>query len=112
MISQQIFDDWKSSSNQFQSISTTAPIKPKKKMSLFALMAEGEKIKEYGFSDGTILFFDADTPYVDGRISCFRSRRKNARTKYKISRGQVEGFFYVGALVASVRSFDERMSIE
>ena len=80
-------------------------------MSLFALVAEGEKIKEYGFSDGTVLFFDADMPYDYGRISCFRSCRKDDETKYKILRGQVEGYFYVGTLVASFQSFDERMSI-
>ena len=68
-----------------------------------ALIADdGNRFLSYGIVEGTILFVDLEIEYIQGELSCFVNEKK----EFKLSETELDGYDYVGRIVAARNEFE------
>lgn len=68
-----------------------------------ALIADnGNRFLSYGIVEGTILFVDLEIEYTKGELSCFVNKKK----EFKLSETELDGYEYVGRIVAARNEFE------
>ena len=56
----------------------------------------------YGIVEGTTLFVDLEIEYIQGELSCFVNKKK----EFKLSETELDGYEYVGRIVAARNEFE------
>lgn len=66
----------------------------------------GDHFLKHGIVKDTILFFDTDLEFEEGKVSCFISKNKNATKRFKLADTDMdlENYNHVGRLVATQRN--------
>ena len=66
----------------------------------------GDHFLKHGIVKDTILFFDTDLEFEEGKVSCFISKNKNATKRFKLADTDMdlENYNHVGRLVATQRT--------
>lgn len=71
--------------------------------SLIALIADnGNHFLAYGIVEGTTLYIDLDAEYEENTLSCFI----NKQWQFKLFICELEGYDYVGRIVAAYKSYE------
>ena len=66
----------------------------------------GNHFLMHGIVENTICIFDTDLEFEPGTVSCFKSKDKYAKQKYKMADTylDLDGYDHVGRLVATMRN--------